>query len=933
MKNLLFIFILFACLPVLSQERTREGTRPERLTGKLSAKITSLKKLAASTLPVHHPSRTMQGLLYKKPYKEPGIDHGRNREKDPVVQRGFFPKSLEEENPSIRSGTIISVNTEGAPFTSVVPADPVIAAGPGHLLQMVNGSQGAIIRVLDKTGMQIMKPVYMHQVLGAPGYFGYGDPVVLYDQFANRFIISEFGSDSCNGCYPNTMVIGISSSPDPTAGWYFYTFTTKGVLVDFPKYASWPDILFASTNDFNSAGNSYLGTSLYAFDKIAMMNGSSKVNIQRSRINNKGYNKYLSLAPVSISGNAVPANPSEGLFMYFHDNNRTIDDNDADSLGIIKFKVNFNDSNLSVIENQQQLTVAPFKSRVCNGSRNCVISAIGDGYDEISDRIMHKIYYRNFGTHESIVLNHTVDANYPTGDPKAGIRWYQLSRDTSTWKVLHQSTFSPGSDGRFMGAININAFGQVALAYNLSGEGKFASIYFTGRNAGDSNNEMSYQEQLLVEGDGYGTQGNRWGDYSDLVTDPLDDSAFWYCGMYGSGNWKTRIAAIKFAGSENNSHPVSIRSIEIPKVKNCEDKIYPAVKISNDGSGIVNSIKLIFGINGVNKDSLHWSGKLFPGEERVINLQKNYQPIQGFQHQFHIQMQATLNDSSIVEDVASKSFTVFKTIHGELAEDFETVSILQKNWLSISTGNGQAWKQTTLAASSGGSVIFLNNQKSTISNNKSNLYFPPVKFVGMDSLYLSFQLAFPGSIQGGFNDSLEVLIGEPCSENSRLLWKAWGNNIKTTLVASPPYSPVDSVGYIPGRNDWKNYTINITDSVSLTTPFQLIIRSGSNKGHNLYLDKIKVYGVILPGILKQKGYLVYPNPSKGQIIIRHWKEPNELKKVEFFNSLGQRIWSQVFNGNATKELHFNLNGYSAGIYQVKLIYEHTVITERIIIVK
>jgi hypothetical protein len=209
---------------------------------------------------------------------------------------------------------------------------------------------------------------------------------------------------------------------------------------------------------------------------------------------------------------------------------------------VIRYRPDFSNATNSTLTLENPFLVTPFKSRLCNGSRNCIPSGTGEGYDDLSDRIMNKAYLRNFGTHESIVLNHTVDVNYPEAPAVAGIRWYELQRSNGPWTLRQHGTYAPDDDGRFLASMNINSKGQIGMVFNHSGNGKYASIYFTGRNSTDEVGKMTYLELPVAIGDGYGTFANRWGDYNELVVDPLDDSTFWLTAMYGSATWKTKIS-------------------------------------------------------------------------------------------------------------------------------------------------------------------------------------------------------------------------------------------------------------------------------------------------------------------------------------------------------------------------------------------------------
>ena len=481
---------------------------------------------------------------------------------DPVVQK--FASTLRSPNPTPSAPSVITQNFDGMGFTSVAPADPTMCAGPNHIIQMINGGSGSYMKVWDRSGVQVLAQIYMTTLVAGSGYSGSGDPVAIYDQFADRYMLTEFGHAGA-GSGINSLIVFVSQTNNPTGGWYVYKFTDNTFFPDYPHWGVWPNLLLATTNDFNTAGTAYLGSSVYAMNKTKMIAGDLTAELQRFRLS-------FNSAPVNISGATPPAAGSPGMFMYYNDNDFNPTPGAADSIGILTLQPNFAVPSSTVLTFAQAMVTAPFKSGVCGG-RNCVPSASGNGYDAISDRVMNRVYYRNFGGYEAMVLNYTVDANAAIGSPKAGIRWYELRRSGGNWSIFQQSTYSPDADGRWMGTININSKGQIALAFNLSGASKYASIYFTGRNSGDALNTMSVQEQVIKAGNAYGTFANRWGDYNDMATDVVNDSLFWTTAMYGNtaSAWATRIAQFKIGDCDVLSSAFTLTqggTITVPELQN-----------------------------------------------------------------------------------------------------------------------------------------------------------------------------------------------------------------------------------------------------------------------------------------------------------------------------------------------------------------------------
>ncbi|MDB5207297.1 MAG: type sorting protein [Flavisolibacter sp.] len=527
-----FLLIFLTCsLITLAQ---KEG-KLEVTNGILVKSIANLKTMRPDPNFKPRVTRDETGLLANKKVNRVRTEYTSVAQADPVVQR--------EAATSVSAPTVIGQNYDGMGFTNVSPADPTLTTGNNHVIQMINGGNGSYIKIWDKTGAVALAQTYMFQLFAVPGYDGAGDPVALYDQFSDRYYITEFGFSGGVTTFVNTLIIGVSLTNDPTGAWSIYKFVDNSFFVDYPHWGVWPNAIYATSNDFNTAGNAYLGSSVYAFDKNAMLAGAATATMLRQRFNNADQ-VYGSIAPVSISGSTPPASGSPGLFMYYSDDNWTAAPGDVDFLQLLTFQPNFVTPASTVITLGQIINTAPFKSGMCNFARSCIPSA-GGNYDAISDRIMNRIYYRNFGTHEALVLNYTVDASFPATPQKAGLRWYELRKTGGPWSIFQQSTYAPDADHRWMGTIGINSLGQIALGYNHSGAGKFASIYFTGRNAGDPLNTLTTGEKLVIQGTAYGTFSNRWGDYNDMATDKTNDVTFWMTAMYGSlaSQWKTRVTS------------------------------------------------------------------------------------------------------------------------------------------------------------------------------------------------------------------------------------------------------------------------------------------------------------------------------------------------------------------------------------------------------
>ncbi|GAC1663625.1 MAG: hypothetical protein NVS9B15_26610 [Acidobacteriaceae bacterium] len=114
--------------------------------------------------------------------------------------------------------------------------------------------------------------------------------------------------------------------------------------------------------------------------------------------------------------------------------------------------------------------------------------------------------------------------------------------------MKQQGTYSPDSNFRWMGSIAQDKLGDIALGYSVSSSTLRPSIRFASRAPTDPLNTLSSEQSVLA---GVGSQAghSRWGDYSSLSVDPVDDCTFWYTQEYlsttGDFIWSTHVNSFK----------------------------------------------------------------------------------------------------------------------------------------------------------------------------------------------------------------------------------------------------------------------------------------------------------------------------------------------------------------------------------------------------
>jgi len=442
----------------------------------------------------------------------------------------------------------------------VSPPDTNMDVGPNHVVQTVN----LLVRVYNKAGAPLTAPFKMSSLFAALGGIcstdDDGDPIVLYDPMADRWLISQFAFLGGGTIPPYHQCVAISKTGDPTGAYFLYDFVVpNNEFNDYPHIGVWPDAYYMTVNQFLNGGP-FDGTGAYAFDRAKMLAGDPSAGFVYFNLNLATHPEGIGGAlPSDFDGVNPPAAGAPNTFSYF----LATEFGDAlDALRLFDFHVDFAvPANSTFTERTESpIAVAAFNPLSPAGRadiRQPAPATDAHAVDSISDRLMHRLQYRNFGTHESLVTTHTVNTGTGTtlATYKAGVRYYELRRSGGTWAVHEQGTFSPDADNRWMGSAALDNGGNLAVGYSVSSLTTFPSIRYAGRLASDPPGGLAQGERSLVAGTGVQrSTGSRWGDYSMLAVDPSDECTFWYTTEYYTAasqltstvGWLTRIGSFKF---------------------------------------------------------------------------------------------------------------------------------------------------------------------------------------------------------------------------------------------------------------------------------------------------------------------------------------------------------------------------------------------------
>jgi hypothetical protein len=434
---------------------------------------------------------------------------------DPVVQESIVGNLMPAPSRSW-TGMDFSYGNGGA------PPDTSGDVGPNHYVQMINSAYV----VLNKSGTVLAGPFDINTLWSNVGGACYnnndGDPIVVHDQLADRWILTQFTSSA-----PYHECIAVSTTANPTGTFWVYSFRLNDTdFPDYPKFGVWPDGYYMGVNMFRN--HVFQGTRPYVFERSRMLAGQAArwLSTTTALGNTQGL-----VIPSDLDGSTLPPTGAPNFFAQAA----------GSTLNIYKFKVDWNNTANSTWTGPTSLPVAAY-TQLCN---SCIPQPnTQQRLDGIGDRLMYRVAYRNYGSYEAMAVAMNVNANN-----FAAVRWYEVRNPNTTPTIHQQGTFGNTTDHRWMGSPAMDRSGNYAIGYSIGGPNRYPSVAYAGRLVSDPLGQLSQGEALIYSANGAQDGVNRWGDYSQLSIDPSDDCTFWYTTEYNESfgwNWSTRIGSFKF---------------------------------------------------------------------------------------------------------------------------------------------------------------------------------------------------------------------------------------------------------------------------------------------------------------------------------------------------------------------------------------------------
>lgn len=454
------------------------------------------------------------------------------------------------------------------------PPDTNGDVGPNHYVLTVNTS----IAMYDKTTGALQRQITFNDFFpagaGACESGHSGDPVVVYDRFAQRWLISDFKVLDTGPYYE---CVAISQTTDPVnGGWYYYSILiSTTALNDYPKLGVWNDSYFFTFNMFANFGTTWGGVQVWALEKARMLTGQSITPVYFSLSAGSGYSSLLPAHALSLPPLGAP--------------NYVTAVQQPGSLLIWEFTPNWSNPGASTFTGPTELSVAPFAAAASIPQPSTSILL-----DSLSFRPMMQLIYRTVNGVEALWLTHTVASG-----GVAAMRWYEV-RQPAVTPVLHQQgTYQPDSYHRWMGSLAVDQDGNMALGYSIGSGLMYPSIRYTGRLAGETLGLLPQGEKVIVNGSTYQASYTRWGDYSAMAVDPVDDCTFYYTTEYYDAlentanlNWQTRVGAFKYTSCGQPKGRIrgvvrdSLTSMPIPGAPVVANSATQKMTVTSDASGV-----------------------------------------------------------------------------------------------------------------------------------------------------------------------------------------------------------------------------------------------------------------------------------------------------------------------------------------------------------
>lgn len=372
-------------------------------------------------------------------------------------------------------------------------------------------------------------------------------------------------------------------------------------------------------------------------------------------------------------------------------------------------------------------------------------------------------------------------------------------------------------------------------------------------------------------------------------------------------------------------YDVELVSIDQPSQRLCSPSYMPMITIINRGLQTLTSVNINSRLDDGTVETVNWTGSLAKSSSANVTLKSSI--VSAGVHILTVYVTNPNNraDEDPTTDSASLAFQYFSTVTS-IAESFESTTFAPAGWDIVNVDKASTWKRVAGIAKTGSASAMIDNFSNSSIGQKDDLRLPNLNLTGVDSAYLSFQVAAATfsslSTAGNSWDTLEVLISTDCGTTYNSLYKKWGDNLVTRTAAS-------TTSFIPTTSEWRKDSVNLINYIDANNII-IAFRNTNGNENNIYLDNVNLRTVVINPNLKSQGFLVTPNPTTGEFAVQFYPPPANLKAIQVYNLTGQKVTEVNISGQAGSYYNLNIGNYSSGTYIVRVVLADRVIIRKII---
>lgn len=371
-----------------------------------------------------------------------------------------------------------------------------------------------------------------------------------------------------------------------------------------------------------------------------------------------------------------------------------------------------------------------------------------------------------------------------------------------------------------------------------------------------------------------------------------------------------------------------LTAINAPVQRACAASFNPVVVLRNQGIQTLTAVEIRARIDDGTSVVTQWTGSLQTFNETQVNLGALTTTPGTHTLTIYVTKPNGGTDLDLTNDTLTTTFLYQPPVSPPLTEGFEGNTFPPTGWDIINPDQARTWQRASGIGKSGQASVEMRNFNYQASGTKDLLRLPVMNIANADSAFMTFEVAaaVASNPNASLNpmDTLEVLVSTDCGVTYTSLYRRWGNNLITrnTPVTTP---------FLPLANEWRKDSVNLTPYIG-QGEILLAFQNTTENENNIYLDDINVYSVVINPTLKERGFLVSPNPVQGdgRVYVQFYPNPVNLRSIAIYSITGARVVEKPVNGDGSSLYTFDLSLLSSGVYVVRVVFSDKTITQKII---